>query len=149
MVKKRNGYECLGSHCYPFSLLFWTWPCASFNSLLIILNVQDGVISLLSPESHYVFPLVPNFGTPCEVNNNKGARRHRVQSSRANGLLKRRIVLNGSFLRDVHSTPSWHKWSDFEHRPWCLAIPARTPPGQKSQFVHENKRLCTLRELSA
>ena len=68
MVKKRNGYECLGSHCYPFRLLFWTWPCASFNSLLIILNVQDGVISLLSPESHYVFPLVPNFGTPCEVN---------------------------------------------------------------------------------
>ena len=28
--------------------------------------------------------------------------------------------------RDVHSTPSstpsWHKWSDFEYRPWCLAI---------------------------
>ena len=31
--------------------------------------------------------------------------------------------------RDVHSTPSWHKWSDFEHRPWCLAIVVRTPPG--------------------
>ena len=31
--------------------------------------------------------------------------------------------------RDVHSTPSWHKWSDFEFRPWCLAIVVRTPPG--------------------
>ena len=31
--------------------------------------------------------------------------------------------------RDVHSTPSWHKWSDFEYRPWCLAIVVRTPPG--------------------
>ena len=29
--------------------------------------------------------------------------------------------------RDVHSTPSWHKWSDFEYRPWCLAIVVRTP----------------------
>ena len=33
--------------------------------------------------------------------------------------------------RDVHSTPSWHKWSDFEYRPWCLAIVVRTPPGIK------------------
>ena len=31
--------------------------------------------------------------------------------------------------RDVHSTPSWHKWSGFEYRPWCLAIVVRTPPG--------------------
>ena len=31
--------------------------------------------------------------------------------------------------RDVHSTPSSHKWSDFEYRPWCLAIVVRTPPG--------------------
>ena len=30
--------------------------------------------------------------------------------------------------RDVHSTPSWHKRSDFEYRPWCLAIIVRTPP---------------------
>ena len=30
--------------------------------------------------------------------------------------------------RDVYSTPSWHKWSDFEYRPWCLAILVRTPP---------------------
>ena len=30
--------------------------------------------------------------------------------------------------RDVHSTPSWHKWSNFEYRPWCLAIVVRTPP---------------------
>ena len=30
--------------------------------------------------------------------------------------------------RDVHSTPSRHKWSDFEYRPWCLAIVVRTPP---------------------
>ena len=31
--------------------------------------------------------------------------------------------------RDVYSTPSWHKWSDFEYCPWCLAIVVRTPPG--------------------
>ena len=31
--------------------------------------------------------------------------------------------------RDVHSAPSWHKRSDFEYRPWCLAIVVRTPPG--------------------
>ena len=31
--------------------------------------------------------------------------------------------------RDVHSTPSWHKWSDFEYSPWCLAIVVHTPPG--------------------
>ena len=31
--------------------------------------------------------------------------------------------------RDVHSTPSWHKWSDFEYHPWCLAIVVRTLPG--------------------
>ena len=31
--------------------------------------------------------------------------------------------------RGVYSTPSWHKWSDFEYRPWCLAILVRTPPG--------------------
>ena len=31
--------------------------------------------------------------------------------------------------RGVYSTPSWHKWSDFEYRPWCLAIVVRTPPG--------------------
>ena len=31
--------------------------------------------------------------------------------------------------RDFHSTPSWHKWSDFEYRPWCFAIVVRTPPG--------------------
>ena len=30
--------------------------------------------------------------------------------------------------RDVHSTPSWHKWSDFEYRLWCLAMVVRTPP---------------------
>lgn len=41
---------------------------AHLFSLLIILNVHDGVISLLSPESHYVFPLVPKFGNPYEVN---------------------------------------------------------------------------------
>ena len=33
--------------------------------------------------------------------------------------------------RDVHPTPSWHKWSDFEYRPWCLAIVVRTQPGRK------------------
>ena len=33
--------------------------------------------------------------------------------------------------RDVHSTPSWHKWSDFEYRPWCLPIVVRTPPGDE------------------
>ena len=33
--------------------------------------------------------------------------------------------------RDVHPTPPWHKWSDFEYRPWCLAIVVRTPPGRK------------------
>ena len=40
-------------------------------------------------------------------------------------------VINEYSLRsqDVHSTPSWHKWSDFEYRPWCLAIVVRTPPG--------------------
>ena len=27
-------------------------------------------------------------------------------------------------------TPSWHKWSDFEYRPWCLAIVVRTPPAR-------------------
>ena len=27
--------------------------------------------------------------------------------------------------RDVHYTPSWPKWSDFEYRPWCLAIVVR------------------------
>ena len=31
--------------------------------------------------------------------------------------------------RDVHSTLSWHKWSDFEYRPWFLVIVVRTPPG--------------------
>ena len=31
--------------------------------------------------------------------------------------------------RDVHSTPSWHKWSDVEYHPWCLAIVVRTPVG--------------------
>ena len=36
--------------------------------------------------------------------------------------------------RDVHSTPSWHKWSDFEYRPWCLAIVVRTPPASKSSI---------------
>ena len=30
--------------------------------------------------------------------------------------------------RGVRSTPSWHKWSDFKYRPWCLAIVVRTPP---------------------
>ena len=30
--------------------------------------------------------------------------------------------------RDVHSTPSRHKWSDFEYGPWCLAIVVHTPP---------------------
>ena len=35
--------------------------------------------------------------------------------------------------RDVHSTPSWHKWADFEYRPWCLAIVVCTPPGSLSQ----------------
>ena len=39
-------------------------------------------------------------------------------------------VINEYSLRSqgVHSTPSWHKWSDFEYRPWCLAIVVRTPP---------------------
>ena len=36
--------------------------------------------------------------------------------------------------RDVHSTPSWHKWSDFEYRPWCLAIVVRTPPAALLNF---------------
>ena len=31
--------------------------------------------------------------------------------------------------RGVYSTPSWHKCSDFEYRPWCLSIVVRTPPG--------------------
>ena len=35
---------------------------------------------------------------------------------------------NSLHSRDVYSTPSWHKWSDFEYRPWCLAIVVRTPP---------------------
>ena len=40
------------------------------------------------------------------------------------------IVINEYSLRsrDVHCTPSWHKWSNFECRPWCLAIVVRTPP---------------------
>ena len=38
--------------------------------------------------------------------------------------------------RDVHSTPSWHKWSDFEYRPWCFAIVVRTP--------HENRRALSI-----
>ena len=40
-------------------------------------------------------------------------------------------VINDSLTNsaDVHSAPSWrHKWSDFEHRPWCLAIVVPTPP---------------------
>ena len=32
--------------------------------------------------------------------------------------------------RDVHSTPSWPNWSDFEYRLWCLAIVVRTPPAR-------------------
>ena len=36
--------------------------------------------------------------------------------------------------RDVHSTPSWHKWSDFEYGPWFLAIVVRTPPASKSSI---------------
>ena len=36
--------------------------------------------------------------------------------------------------RDVYSTPSWHKWSDFEYRPWYLAIVVRTPPGFDSKL---------------
>ena len=45
-------------------------------------------------------------------------------------------VLNEYSLRsrDVHSTPSWHKWSDFEYGPWCLAIVVRTPPASKSSI---------------
>ena len=37
--------------------------------------------------------------------------------------------------RDVHSTPSWHKWPDFEYRPWCLAIVVRTPPVMTESVV--------------
>ena len=29
---------------------------------------------------------------------------------------------------DVHFVPSWHKWSGFEYRPWCLVIVVRAPP---------------------
>ena len=36
--------------------------------------------------------------------------------------------------RDVHFTPSWHKWSDFEC-PWCLAIVVRTPPDFHLIFI--------------
>ena len=43
--------------------------------------------------------------------------------------------------RDVHSTPSWHKWSDFEYRPWRLAIIVRTPPGPTSSHLLEIRRL--------
>ena len=45
-------------------------------------------------------------------------------------------VLNEYSLRsrDVHSTPSRHKWSDFEYGPWCLAIVVRTPPASKSSI---------------
>ena len=41
-----------------------------------------------------------------------------------------RIFLRSNSLRsrDVHSTPSWHKWSDFACGPCCLAIIVRTPP---------------------
>ena len=37
-------------------------------------------------------------------------------------------VINEYSLRnqDVHSTLSWHEWSDFEYRPWCLAIVVRS-----------------------
>ena len=38
--------------------------------------------------------------------------------------------------RDVHSTPSWHKWSDFEYRPWYLAIVVRTPPAFSQFFLY-------------
>ena len=44
--------------------------------------------------------------------------------------------------RDVHSTPSWHKWSDFEYRPWCLAIVVRKPPG-RFQWKERLKRPCS------
>ena len=36
--------------------------------------------------------------------------------------------------RDVYSTPSGHKWSDFEYCPWCVAIVMRTPPGERKGF---------------
>ena len=42
--------------------------------------------------------------------------------------------------RDVHSTPSWHKWSDFEYRPWCLAIVVRTPP----EWHASNSRIASM-----
>ena len=47
-----------------------------------------------------------------------------------NGILYFCSVVNEYSLRsrDVHSTPSWHRRSDFEYRPWCLAIVVRTPP---------------------
>ena len=45
-------------------------------------------------------------------------------------------VINEYSLRSrhVHSTPSWHKWSDFENGPWFLAIVVRTPPASKSSI---------------
>ena len=51
--------------------------------------------------------------------------------------------------RDVHSTPSWHKWSDFEYRPWCLAIVVRKPPGPKMCRPSANTENSAAREKTA
>ena len=31
-------------------------------------------------------------------------------------------LIHSTFEMFTPSTPSWHKWSDSEHRPWCLVI---------------------------
>ena len=55
------------------------------------------------------------------------------------------IRLHSRFLGDVddvHYTPSCHKWSDFDHRPWCLATPVRTLPnsnrGTERRLYNQN-----------
>ena len=60
----------------------------------------------------------------------------RLCFSKASGRDSKQIVYFYSVIdeyllrsRGLYSTPSWHKWSDFEYRPWCLAIIVRTLPG--------------------
>ena len=58
------------------------------------------------------------------------------------------IRLYSRFLRDIHLSPSCHKWSDFECGSWCVTIPVRTPhsepASQKSKLSCKRKSHLTL-----